>query len=215
MWRTIDILPSSLSGDPQVQAACEALDRQLIELYREIPSVAFWTDIESQVPPLLDIMMWEYHVDINEMMLGGGQLTDAKKRALIDESIIWHQKKGTKWIIEHALSFVFEGVSVREWFEYGGRPFFFKVVASSSLNDPDTYRRVLSTIYALKNVRSWLEEFLIAKPSLLQLWETSVTVRNITNRVYMMLRPVESKEKVFVGVALCRHKIRWINAPIS
>lgn len=213
MWQTIEILPSSLRNDPQVISACEAIDSQLVELYRDVSPIAFWPNIDKQVSPLLDVMMWEYHVDINEMMVAGGALSEEKKRQLIDESIFWHQKKGTKWIIERALAILFEKIEVIEWYEYGGNPYFFKVVASSALNDWQTYGRVLRIIYTLKNVRSWLEEFIIARASHQNLWEASVTVKNVTNRIFMMAKPSESEEEFFVGLAVCHYVNRYISAP--
>jgi P2-related tail formation protein len=132
---------------------------------------------------------------------------------LLKESIYWHQKKGTKWLIEHALSELFERVELVEWFDYGGNPYFFKVIVSSSLNDPDLFRKVLAVVYELKNVRSWLEEFIIAKTSELPLWEASVTVRNVTNTIYLMERPSLSDEEIYIGMAVGHFITRMIAAP--
>lgn len=162
MWRTIDILPSSLQGDPQVEAACEALDRQLVNLYRDIPQVAFWSNIPEQIPPLLDMMLWEYHVDNLQMILDGAELTIEQKRQMLDDSILWHQKKGTKWLLEKALQILYgDIVQVVEWYEYGGKPYFFKVQTRESglFNDPEIRSRMMDAIMQLKNVRSWLEAF--------------------------------------------------------
>jgi phage tail P2-like protein len=160
MWKTIDIVPSSIRDDPQVQAACYAIDNQLADLYGGIPSVAFWPNIYTQVPPLLDVMMWEYHVDINQMVTDGSALTDDKKRELIDASIVWHQKKGTKWAVEQALQSVWGSAYVTEWYQYGGKPFFFRVIIDQDVTDATIRQRVYDTIQETKNVRSWLEGFL-------------------------------------------------------
>lgn len=164
MIKLIDLLPSSLVDDPQVQAACESIDRQLFKINDEIPILSFWPSIDKQVSPLLDIMMWEYHVDFLHIIHDGSPLTDEKKRILIDQSIIWHQRKGTKWLMEHVLQALWGDVvniNVVEWYEYGGKPFFFKIQLSNVkfLNDPEFRERVLYTIMELKNVRSWLERF--------------------------------------------------------
>ena len=71
MWRTIDIVPDSLRSDPQVQSACASIDKELEAIYGDIPDVCFWPNLYQQVPPLLDIMMWEYHVDVVQMVVDG------------------------------------------------------------------------------------------------------------------------------------------------
>jgi hypothetical protein len=108
---------------------------------------------------------------------------------------------------------LFERIEVVEWYEYGGRPYFFKVVASSALNDPFIYDRVLRTVYELKNVRSWLEEFIIAKKSEMDLWEASVTVRNVLNQIFMMVKPSESEQEFYVGLGMIHRRYRHIFAP--
>src|SRR6267142_3705518 len=120
MWRTIEIVPSSIRGDPQVVAACEAIDKELQAIYAGFlpetatPSILFWPFVDQQVPPLLDELFWEMHVDIWQN-IEGEPLTVDKKRELINESIDWHRHKGTRWIVNEMLSTVFQQGRVTEW----------------------------------------------------------------------------------------------------
>src|SRR4029077_8505949 len=168
MWRTIDIVPSSIANDPQVQAACEAIDRQIAEIYTEIPSICFLPFVDQQVPPLLDVLAWEMHVDVWQGW--SGDLDVDTKRALINQSIDWHQHKGTKWAVEQMLATVFKDGYVTEWYEYGGNPYFFQIITKDPVVDVDKLKTVIQAIYAVKNERSWLEGFLRLKPSRLQLY---------------------------------------------
>jgi hypothetical protein len=120
MWRTIDLLPDSLSEDPQVIAACEAIDIELQEIYGEIPTINFWPHVEDQTGDMLDVMMWEMHVDIWQNW--SGVLTDDDKIDLINESIDWHQHKGTPGIVEKMIDQVFgpDIAVLTEWYEYRG-----------------------------------------------------------------------------------------------
>jgi hypothetical protein len=120
MWRTIDLVPDSIANDPQVIAACEAIDIELAEIYDDIPAINFWPNVEQQSGAMLDVMMWEMHVDIWQNW--EDELTDDDKILLINESIDWHQHKGTPWAVEEMIDKVFgPGVAVlTEWFQYRG-----------------------------------------------------------------------------------------------
>lgn len=175
MWQTILLVPDSLRNDPQVQSACASIDKELEAIYADIPDVCFWPNLYQQVPPLLDVMMWEYHVDVVQMVVDGSPLTDEKKRELIDKSIEWHQHKGTKWVVEQVLQTVWTTAYVVENWEYGGRPYYFKIRTTQNVAaDPELFRRVWEIVMEVKNVRSWLEGF---------------------------IRPQESREEIFVGCA--------------
>jgi hypothetical protein len=169
MIRLIELVPESIREDPQVQAACESIDRQLLEINDDIPQVAFWPNLDQQVPPLLDVMMWEYHVDLHQMITDGRDLTNEEKRALIDKSIIWHQKKGTKWAVEQVLETAWRpgGAYVVEWFEYGGEPYRFRLMVEDATISPEVEERIWQAVMEVKNVRSWPDEFpfIYLKPS--------------------------------------------------
>jgi phage tail P2-like protein len=157
MFKTIDIVPSSIANDPQVQSACHAIDKELEEIYGCIPSILFWPFINEQVPPLLDVLAWEMHVDV--WAGWEGELSVEMKRQLINESIEWHRYKGTKWAVQHMLDTVFQGGKVTEWYEYGGDPYFFRVITQEDVVDPQAMLNVIKAIYAVKNARSWMDGF--------------------------------------------------------
>jgi P2-related tail formation protein len=187
MWKTIDIVPSSIREDPQVIAACEAIDSELQEIYDEIPDIAFWPNLDKVSGPLLDVLMWEYHVDIHQQLVDGAPLTDQDKRNLIERSIIWHQKKGTKWIVEQVLHTGWPTADVIEWFEYGGNPYFFRIIIDQDV-DPITLGRMSDAVMAVKNVRSWLEGIIRSRQSKLQLYTGQIDrFRNLI-RIHMLTK---------------------------
>jgi phage tail P2-like protein len=167
MWRTIEIVPSSIRDDPQVQAACSVIDDELAQIYSDFlpetadpaaagPSILFWPFINDQVPPLLDVLSWEMHVD-HWQNIEGAPLTIEKKRELINESIDWHQHKGTRYAVDRMLQVIFQQGRVTEWYEYAGRPYYFRIMVENDITDADQLGRVLDAVYAVKNVRSWLD----------------------------------------------------------
>jgi len=183
MFNTIDICPDSIKGDPQVQAACHAIDQELKAIYDEIPSISFIPNIATQVSPLLDILSWQFHVDIWQDW--GGPLDDATKRQLILESLQWHSKKGTKWAVNRVLSVVFKQGAITEWYEYGGRPYFFRIITEDPIVDPVQQATVIQAVYALKNERSWLDSFIRARQWMQNLWTVSVVTQRLTTKIKM------------------------------
>jgi phage tail P2-like protein len=186
MWRTIEIVPSSIRDDPQVQAACSAIDDELEALYGCMASVPggilFWPSVEQQLPPLLDMLMWEMHVDIWQN-IEGDPLTTEKKQELINESIDWHRHKGTKWAVNEMLKTVFSQGRVTEWYEYGGQPYFFRIVTEDEIVDPVKLGNVIDAVYAVKNVRSWLDGFIRSRRQQQTLWHGIVVTQHITTKV--------------------------------
>jgi|SRR5271166_43205 len=187
MISTIELVPENFRNDPQVIAACVALDAELKEIYAEIPSVAFWPNLDVQTTPMLDVLMWEMHVDVYQHLTDGTPYTDDDKRDAIDKSIPWHQKKGTKWIVEQVLQAYWPTAVVTEWFQYGGRPFFFRIAINETL-DAATLARVIDAIMAVKNVRSWLEGIDKTRESKLQLYVGQLNRFRNTTKVYMSQR---------------------------
>lgn len=167
MLSSLELVPSSLRRDPQVQAACAAIDIELHQIYNELPSICFWPFIDEQVPPLLDVLAWEMHVDVWQGW--GGDLTVEEKRDLINKSIDWHQHKGTKYAVESMLKTIFKSGYVSEWYQYGGNPYFFRLVISEQIT-PEQLAIITDAIYAVKNARSWMEGVLSPQIVPLQLY---------------------------------------------
>ena len=88
--------------------------------------------------------------------------TDAARRRLLHRAIDLHRYKGTPWAVETALEVLGLGCRVQEWFEYGGKPYFFRVdlISTNPLGN-DIYGQVIDQAVDLitksKNVRSHLE----------------------------------------------------------
>jgi phage tail P2-like protein len=155
MTSSLELVAPSIRNDPQVIAACKAIDIELEAIYEEIPSILFWPFIEQQTGTMLDILGWEMHVDVWQGW--EGTLTDEKKIELINQSIAWHQKKGTKWAVETLVQTIFAKCYVTEWFEYGGNPFFFKIILKEQVTDLPKILRLIDAVMNVKNVRSWIE----------------------------------------------------------
>lgn len=172
-----ELLAHSIAGDPAMRAAADALDGVLNAATRAIPRVLIYARLahatgSDLLPPLgrlaeqtggltpldertLELLAWQLHTEGFEVAL-----TTQAKEALVNESVPIHRLAGTPWALRRALELALEtDVLVPEWFQYDGRPYFFKVrfaVPPAGLSE-DRLREVFRLIYEKKNVRSWLE----------------------------------------------------------
>lgn len=171
----LDLLPDSISHDVRIRAAAAALDAVQPATARGIPGLLLWArlyqaDPRTLFPPLarlapqglpplsepeLDLLAWQLHVEGYE-----GAADYAAKRRMVLESIPVHRKKGTPWAVETALgTYLSRAVDVTEWFQYSGKPYFFRIhfdVSDQGFSEAQA-RDIWPLIRSTKNVRSWLD----------------------------------------------------------
>ena len=155
----IDILPPNLLADKQIYAAARALDDELQKITAETRNALLLPRLDELSEEVIDLLAWQWHVDFYEPI---GMDIETKRR-LIKNSIAWHRIKGTPAAVEQVVSAVFDTSHVQEWFEYGGKPYHFKVITEDVTTDPNVLARMRRAINAAKNTRSWLEtiEFIL------------------------------------------------------
>lgn len=103
----------------------------------------------------------QYHITGNEGWLQA--LSETEKRNLIKSAIKMHRYKGTKYALEAIFKTLNIVGNVDEWFNYGGKPYYFKVILNI-LNRPltaETEKTLRALIDEYKNERSWLESIKI------------------------------------------------------
>ena len=103
----------------------------------------------------------QYHITGNEGWLQA--LSETEKRNLIKSAIKMHRYKGTKFAIEEICKTLNIIGTVDEWFNYGGSPYYFKVILEifdRPISD-DTETNLRALIDEYKNERSWLESIQI------------------------------------------------------
>ena len=151
----VDILPPNLKKDENVYAIAKVLDEELhlaADSTKEVIHIARMDELPENV---LDLLAWQFHVDRYEPV----DLDIETKRNVIKESIALHRIKGTPKAVEMAVAAYFDHAKVREWYDYGGEPYHFRVgEITSSVAGDETIKDVVAVIMEAKNVRSWLDE---------------------------------------------------------
>ncbi|EAL5442265.1 phage tail protein I [Campylobacter jejuni] len=101
---------------------------------------------------LLSVLANAYDVSIDG-------LNEKGARKLISKALLLDRYNGTAFAIKEALYAVFPTAVVKEWFEYNGKPYFFKVkVSTTNVSfDERSLNALERLIKDFKNVRSVLE----------------------------------------------------------
>ena len=149
--KLIDIAAKSTLTDKTTKWIYESIDYALNKSHEKIMK-KFWINIDELTEKELDFLLCEYHVDYID------EYTDTKdKRELIKKSIVAHFNKGTVGGLKSVCEIMFGNVEIKEWFEYGGNPGYFKISTSGKLKNEKDYLKVLNVVNKYKNERSWLE----------------------------------------------------------
>lgn len=144
-----DIFPESLKSDPDSLALAEAITPLLYKIFEQSQNVQFHQGIPDH---LLDFIAYEKDVDYYDT-----SMSNEGKRALIERAQYVHGIKGTVAAVEEVVSIFFKNAKIREWFQYNGRPFFFRIETDEAFKSPSDIARVFRLIESTKNTRSRLE----------------------------------------------------------
>jgi len=160
-FKTIEIFPPNLRKDLNIQAFAEILDKVFSKLTEETLEKLFIYAIDNQPEEVLDWLAWQFHIE-------GWELASSieEKRALIKSAIELHRYKGTKWAIKKVLEALNLSGDIKEWFEYGGEPYKFKLhidvnrtLEGDTVLNEKTQEKLLQLVSEYKNERSHLDEF--------------------------------------------------------
>lgn len=147
-----DRLPESLNRD-NLKEVAQVIDAKLHELDALNELVCLYPRIDKLSSNLIDALAIQFHVDFYDT-----ELSLEKRRALVKNSIKWHMRKGTKGAVQELIWTIWDSGIVREWFEYGGEPYHFKVdVLEAPVIDTEKIENIVKAINTVKNVRSWLD----------------------------------------------------------
>jgi phage tail P2-like protein len=115
-------LPEVLRSDVSTQGLASAIAAELEEAACKTNLATIYANIESLDEPLLDILAKDFKVD-----WWRGDASVGEKRQTLKDSPYVHRHLGTKAAVERAISdFLGTGV-LQEWWEYGGKPYHFRI----------------------------------------------------------------------------------------
>lgn len=154
-YKLAEKLPLSLRDEEFITFA-QILDGQMVGIQEDIETEKIYPKIERVEEKLLNYLGEQQHIDNFKRSF------EAKYKAdLIKRSFLLHKMKGTPYALSTAIGLMLAPTSIREWFQYDGRPYYFKPVIDYS----DARLRfigkekemLLAIIDEYKNARSWLD----------------------------------------------------------
>jgi phage tail P2-like protein len=147
-------LPDVLRNDKKMFALASSVATALAARTDEIDALGIYTRVADLGEDLLDILAYDFKVD----WYGYDYGLDAK-RALFKDNFRVHRHLGTRGAVETALSDVYPGSEVEEWFEYGGNPFFFRILLDvTDQRVSISHSDIVRTVGIYKSLRSHLED---------------------------------------------------------
>ena len=147
----LDIMPPNLLEDENVKAAALAIDTELLKVTESIKECLHVARLNELPEAVIDLLAWQWHVDFYKP-----DLTIEQKKNMVRTSIDVHRHKGTPYAVETVVKAYLKNAVVREWFEFGGDPYTFKIETSGFTASKDSVKELIAAINSVKNTRSHL-----------------------------------------------------------
>ena len=158
----VKLLPAWMQedgGDNGLATGCDIISR---DAYARLKLLSRWDKIDQLSEAELDEMAWELNIQWYD-----STAPIAAKRAVIRNSDRVYAKLGTPYAVEQIVADYFGTGEVREWYQYGGKPYHFKVLRT------------------VKRRSSWLDAILICLTGEMFLY-SGMAVRDHTQEVHVM-----------------------------
>lgn len=202
------ILPDALVRKAEVQALSYALRQAIRRLMDDCKSISVYAAIESLPEEMLDLLAVELGTQYYDTAL-----PIENKRELVAGTMVWYLTSGAPSAVEELVAAVFGEGEVKEWFEYGGEPYYFKVRTNAPLR-PDILEQFAQILNNVKNARSHIESVDVERTARLVVYAggafASSTVKNdipenrlIDNDIY--------QQEIYAGAAQTEYSENYIS----
>lgn len=146
-----DIMPGNITKYPEVRALSYALQQVCRLLYQYSQRLYIYARLDEQPEEIIDLLASELRTQYyNE------NLDIETKRSLVRNTLIWYMSAGTPAAVEELVATVFGEGRVMEWYEYGGKPYTFKIKTNAIMMG-DEIEYFTKLIKRVKNTRSHLD----------------------------------------------------------
>ena len=182
-------LPEPLRNDENMLALGRIIAGELQENIKLARIAIIYARIDELEDDILDILARDLHVDWYEE-----SYPIAVKRQVIKDSVKVHKRLGTKYAVVTALRSVFPKTEVQEWFEYGGRPFCFRIILDMTDATPADYSQIVRTAEFYKRLTSHLDEVVYQMSDVIELHYSGVMFQSITHNMNVSVDLTETFE---------------------
>lgn len=149
-------LPISLKNDPKMKALASIVADEMLKTSGIIKNNIIYARIDELSEEVLDVLAYDLHVDWYEY-----NYPIEVKRTIIKDSVKVHKRLGTGYAVELALGSLHPNSEVEEWDEYGGKPFYFRVVLDTTQSRVEAdYFQVVRAIEIYKRKAAHLDDLI-------------------------------------------------------
>ena len=146
-------LPESIKFDQTVNDICDSIQAKFDGVYQDTFLVVLLANLDKLSEALVDELAWQFHVDFYR-----DNYPIENKRKLVRTAIERHRRKGTPAAVEEIVSTVYQWTQIEEWWEWGGDPYYFRLVLrAQDPMPPLTIGEVMQLVNEYKSLRSHLE----------------------------------------------------------
>lgn len=148
----LELLPEWVQEDKDVKALSLGVNEEAREAFREALLLSRWDKIDELSSEHLDALAKELNIPWYRTN------SDIEvKRRIIKNSDLVHKILGTKAAVEMVVQDYFNEGEVREWFEYGGDPYHFRVVSKNSIAVEENAALFMQLLNIVKRKSAWLD----------------------------------------------------------
>lgn len=151
------LLPEFMRGDRANKGLSAGTNIVLRDVAMKAKLLTVWNRIDSMTDEQLDELAWELNIEWYK-----STADTQTKRAIIKSSDKVHARLGTKWAVEQIITDYFGSGVVREWWEYGGDPFHFKVLSTNPGLVNEHHEEFLEMLEIVKRKSAWLDAVIIS-----------------------------------------------------
>lgn len=174
----LKLLPTWMRNDGSIQGLSAGTDVVTKALFSRIKLLSRWDQLDKLSEAELDEMAWELNIQWYD-----STASIESKREVIKNSDLVYAKLGTPYAVEQIVTDYFGSGEVREWFQYGGQPFHFKVL-SDNPELTNSYIELFTKLISIaKRCSAWLDAILIGLTGEMQLY-AGMAVREHTRETH-------------------------------
>lgn len=170
--------PNMILDKKKLRAFCLAFDRKMGKLSEMMNKLIVWGDLDNVDPKYYDAL-----ASCLDAPYYRADYDNATKLRVIKSAILKRRFAGTKKGMKELVKAIYPGGQFVPWYEYGGKPYHFKVIANSLSQEAVTLS--IKDVKAARSVLDYIQSFcnLRMKESVICL-ATSVQDVHIDNNLY-------------------------------
>lgn len=148
----LDLLPPNLRTRIDFQVLSKVIEIPWRQMVRAISAGTIFTNVRVLSDLTLNALAYDLHIGYYDPTLP----RDVRE-VLVGNAMPWHRTRGTKYAVASLVSAIFGSGAVQEWFEYGGEPYYFKVITGNLAVTGTEVQNFAAAVKSAQNVRSWMD----------------------------------------------------------